>query len=92
MSRNSSKIATIRSLIEEHHARTQNQPARRVLKRTATVQKPSNSPLILASAVSQSASSPASGGQTNYAIERHTERQLRTQVNRQHHESMDSIS
>ena len=49
------------------------------------MRKPANSPMLLASAASQSASSPASGGRTNIAGERHTER-------RQNGNNMEQLS
>ena len=45
----------------------------RTLKRMTTVEKPSNSPMLLASAASQSASSPASGGPEKYNERRQIE-------------------
>jgi len=63
-------------MIEEHHAKTMSHPQGRTLKRTTTMTKPSNSPMLLASAASQSASSPASGGHLNGGADRLTERRL----------------
>lgn len=52
-----------------------------------TVEKPSNSPMLLASAASQSASSPASGGHTCGGPERFSDRRQGANII----ESLESI-
>jgi len=74
LTRNSAKLAQVRSMILSHYARTQVGPIQRALKRTTNVMKPANFAIFVDSAGSQSASSPASGGHTNYGAERLTER------------------